>query len=141
VAALGPIHWKAELTEPLTQHYAGRRKKGNRLTTPKQARADEGRHWQELLLRHPKGEKNLHVKVLGPCCWFNSAGQTPLQVVLVRDPDKKWRDEALSCGDLGLSAREVIVGYSRRWSVETGLAHLKTTLGMDILHCQTAEGC
>ena len=129
VAALGPIHWRAELTEPLPRDYAGRRKKGNRLTTPKQAMADEGRPWQELLLRHPKGEKHLQVKVLGTCCWYNSAGQTPLQVVLVRDPDKKWRDEALLCGDLGLSAQEVIVGYLRRWSVEVAYCDAKQMLG------------
>jgi hypothetical protein len=30
--------------------------------------------------------------------------------------------------------------YRQRWSVETDLAHLKTTLGMDVLHCQTEEG-
>ena len=28
----------------------------------------------------------------------------------------------------------------RRWEVETDLAHLKTTLGMDVLKCQTEEG-
>ena len=30
--------------------------------------------------------------------------------------------------------------YRSRWRVETNLAHLKTTLGMDALHCQTEAG-
>jgi hypothetical protein len=30
--------------------------------------------------------------------------------------------------------------YRQRWSVETNLAHLKTTLGMDVLRCQTEAG-
>ena len=30
--------------------------------------------------------------------------------------------------------------YRSRWRVETNLAHLKTTLGMDVLHCQTEAG-
>lgn len=30
--------------------------------------------------------------------------------------------------------------YRRRWEVETDLAHLKTTLGMDVLKCQSEEG-
>jgi hypothetical protein len=30
--------------------------------------------------------------------------------------------------------------YRARWGVETDLAHLKTTLGMDVLKCQTEEG-
>lgn len=30
--------------------------------------------------------------------------------------------------------------YRQRWQVETDLRHLKTTLGMDVLHCQTEAG-
>jgi hypothetical protein len=30
--------------------------------------------------------------------------------------------------------------YGRRWGVETNFAHLKTTMKMDVLHCQTVEG-
>jgi hypothetical protein len=30
--------------------------------------------------------------------------------------------------------------YHQRWSVETDLAHLKTTLGMDVLRCETEAG-
>ena len=28
----------------------------------------------------------------------------------------------------------------RRWDVETGIGHLKTTMGMDVLHCKTEQG-
>jgi hypothetical protein len=30
--------------------------------------------------------------------------------------------------------------YRRRWQVETSLAHLKTTMQMDVLHCKTVPG-
>jgi DDE family transposase len=30
--------------------------------------------------------------------------------------------------------------YRRRWQVETALAHLKTTMQMDVLHCKTVPG-
>ena len=30
--------------------------------------------------------------------------------------------------------------YERRWDGETDLSHLKTTLGMDVLHCKTEAG-
>jgi hypothetical protein len=30
--------------------------------------------------------------------------------------------------------------YYQRWGVETDLSHLKTTLGMDVLHCKTEDG-
>ena len=50
-------------------------------------------------------------------------------MVLVRDPAKKWRDEALLCSDLDLSAEEVIVSYLRRWSVEVAYCDAKQLLG------------
>ena len=37
-------------------------------------------------------------------------------------------------------ARELADRYLRRWRVETDLAHLKTTLGMDVLRCETESG-
>jgi hypothetical protein len=130
VAALGPIHWKAKLTRPLPEGYAGRRKIGDALTTPRQALEAERWPWEDLLLRHPKGEKKLQVKVVGPCCWYNSAGQLPLRVVLVRDPEGKWRSEALLCSDLELSAEEVVLGYLKRWSVEPAYCDAKQLLGL-----------
>jgi hypothetical protein len=30
--------------------------------------------------------------------------------------------------------------YLKRWRIETNFAHLKTTMGMDALHCQSVEG-
>jgi DDE superfamily endonuclease len=129
VAAVGPIHWKAALTEPLPQGSSGRRKKGKSLTTPTQALAEAQWPWQKLLLHHPKGQKSLEVKVVRPCCWYASAGAMPLQVVLVRDPEGKWRNEALLSTELGLSAQEVIEGYLRRWSVEVAYCDAKQMLG------------
>ncbi len=127
--ALGPIHWKAKLTRPLPEGHQGRRKVGDELTTPREALADERWPWGETVLRYPGGEKPLRVKVLGPCCWYRSAGQAPLRVVLVRDPEGSWRDEALLCGATGLSAEEVIAGYVRRWSVEVAYCESKQLLG------------
>ena len=119
VHVVGPLHWKAALSEPLPAGSQGRRRKGDPLPCPKQLLGDDSRGvWQGVVLRHPKGSKPLQVKVLGPVCWYASAGPRPLRVVLVRDPDRKWRDEALLCTDLGLSAEEVVLGYVRRWSVE-----------------------
>ena len=37
-------------------------------------------------------------------------------------------------------APELIKLYRRRWEVETCLGHLKTTLGLDVLHCKSVEG-
>ena len=35
---------------------------------------------------------------------------------------------------------ELAALYGRRWEVETNLNHLKTTMGMNVLHCETVAG-
>ena len=129
VSAIGPIHKKAVLTKPLAADAPKRRKIGERLTTAAEAFADNT-GWQDLTVHHPKGEKKVKVKVLGPCCWYACAEQRLMQVVLVRDPDGKWRDEALLCSDLSLTAEQVIVGYMKRWSVEVAYCDSKQFLGL-----------
>ncbi len=37
-------------------------------------------------------------------------------------------------------ADELAKLYGRRWEIETNFAHLKTTMGMDVLHCQSVQG-
>lgn len=37
-------------------------------------------------------------------------------------------------------AADLAAWYGTRWGVETNLAHLKTTMRMDVLHCKTVEG-
>lgn len=37
-------------------------------------------------------------------------------------------------------ADELIALYRTRWGIETNFGHLKTTMGMDVLHCQTVAG-
>ena len=131
VHVLGPIHWKAKLSVPLPADSTGRRKKGESLPTPKQQLDNTATGvWQPLTLQHPKGTKALQVQVLGPVCWYSAAGPRALQVVLVRDPQGRWRDEALLATDLTLSAHAVILGYVRRWSVEVCYAEAKQLLGL-----------
>ena len=36
--------------------------------------------------------------------------------------------------------RDVAELYAGRWQIETNLRHLKTTMGMDVLRCETVDG-
>ncbi len=130
VDVLGPLCWKAALYEAVAQPRRGHLY-GERLPTPAAMLADD-RRWpaQRLRLAFKNGRRRqLEVKVIRGVCWYSSAGTTAVQVVLVRDPKGQWRDEALICTDLGLSAREVITGYCRRWSVEVAFCDAKQLLG------------
>jgi len=130
VEVVGPLCWKAALHEAVAQPRRGHLY-GERLPTPAALLADD-RRWpaQRLWVAFKSGcKRKLEVKVLRDVCWYSTAGPAAVQVVLVRDPKGQWRNEALVCTDLGLSAREVITGYCRRWSVEVAFCDAKQLLG------------
>jgi hypothetical protein len=132
VHAVGPIHPKASLTRPLPPGEQGKRKKGMSLPNPTQLLNDpEYGPAKGLLLPLPKGQtKKLAVKVIKEVCWYPALGQRQIQLVLVHDPAGKWRDELLLSTDVRLPAKEVILGYMRRWSVEVCYWEAKELLGL-----------
>ena len=63
--------------------------------------------------------------------------------VRVRTPGRRLRTLVLVTTLLDrrrYPARAIARVYEQRWRVETNLAHLKTTMGMDVLKSRTAEG-
>ena len=130
VEALGPIHWKAALYEAWTEAQ-GRTKHGRRWPTPKEMLADD-QQWpamKEAITFKSGVTRELEVKTITGVCWYDTAGPKAVQVVLVRDPAGEWRNEALVCTEVTLSAAEVITGYCRRWSVEVAFCDAKQLLG------------
>jgi DDE superfamily endonuclease len=130
VEALGPIHWKAALYEAWTEAQ-GRTKHGRRWPTPKEMLADD-QQWpavKEAITFKSGVTRELEVKTITGVCWYDTAGPKAVQVVLVRDPAGAWRNEALVCTEVTLSAAEVITGYCRRWSVEVAFCDAKQLLG------------
>jgi hypothetical protein len=132
VQAIGPIHPKASLTRPLPQGDNGKRKKGMPLPNPTQMLNDP--HYGEakkLMLPLPSGKKKmLQVKIVKEVCWYPAVEQRVIQLVLVHDPEGTWRDELLLSTDLEMRAKEVILGYMRRWSVEVCYWESKELLGL-----------
>jgi hypothetical protein len=128
--ALGPICWKAALHETVADPRRGCRH-GERMPTPA-TMLDDDKRWrtQRMRITFKNGRKRLlEVKVIRGMCWPSVTGSQEVQLVLVRDPQGEWRDEALICTDLTLNAKEVITGYCRRWSVEVAFCDGKQLLG------------
>ncbi|MGO8750668.1 MAG: transposase [Thermoguttaceae bacterium] len=130
VEVIGPIRWDAALTTPVPPDAKKGRKKGDRLPTPAQILANYDR-WpaQDVTLKFPKGKRRLLVKVVKDVCWYQANGPQCVQLILVRDPEGKWRNEALLSTDDTLTPGQVITGYCRRWSVEVAFCDAKQMLG------------
>ena len=130
VHVLGPICWKAALYEAVAQPVRGHRY-GQRLPTPAAMLSDDQQWTAQPMWISFKNDcqRKLEVRVVRDVCWYSAAGPAAVQLVLVRDPKGEWRGEALVCTDVGLSAREMITGYCRRWSVEVAFCEAKQLLG------------
>lgn len=130
VEALGPLCWKAALHQAVPNPRRGFRH-GERMPTPLALLKDDQR-WpaQRMRIAFKNGRTRLlEVKVIRGMCWYSVTGSPEVQLVLVRDPKGEWRDEALICTDMTLTAKEVITGYCRRWSVEVAFCDGKQLLG------------
>jgi hypothetical protein len=132
---IGPLSMKAALYALPQPRKAGRRgprrKKGERLATPREMFSDEKNYPAELSRHHsPRGRRELRVQQVKDVLWYSACKSRPVQVVLVRDPEGNWPDVALLSTDTRLSAAEVIQGYARRWSIEVMFHDSKQYLGL-----------
>ena len=69
--------------------------------------------------------------------WYTALRGQPVQIVLVRDPTGKRRDEAFFCTDPPADARFVLEAYARRWCLEVTFHDAKQFLGFAEPQCQT----
>ncbi len=130
VDVLGPMRADAALFELRPADPRGRRRRGSRLPTPKAVQADDQR-WptHSLTLTLAGRERTLEIKLLEDVCWPRAAGNTPVRVLLVRDPQGTWRNEVLVTTQPELTPAEMIAGYCRRWSIEVAFGDAKQLLG------------
>jgi hypothetical protein len=132
---IGPLPWTAALYErpgprPPKQKGAPR-KKGDRLPNPKAMIEDTKTYPAEVMrIAFPKQGRELRVQAIRDILWYRGSKTEPVMVVLVRDVLGQWRDEALVATDANATAAFVILGYSRRWSVELCFFESKQFLGL-----------
>jgi hypothetical protein len=126
----------AALYEPvvLTPGKMGRpRKKGKRLSTLETVLGDEQTVWQTLIVQEWYGEKQREVEIAShTAIWYHS-GKPPLSIrwVLIRDPKKKFKSQALLCTNLETSPEQIIKWFVRRWQVEVTFHEVRTHLGVE----------
>jgi hypothetical protein len=126
----------AALYEPakVTPGKIGRpRKKGNRLPTLEQVAADKQTRWKRLKVQEWYGEKQRLIEIASnTAVWFHS-GQPPLPIrwVIVRDPKKIFKTQALLCTDIQVSPEQIIQWFVRRWQVEVTFHEVRTHLGVE----------
>jgi hypothetical protein len=129
---LGPLRWEAALDEELGPDLGPGRpaKKGKRRPTPLARSEDTATYPARLrTIRFPKREPRLRIPVVREVLWDAGGGQSPVLVVLVRDPRGQWRDEVLVASDPKVWATFVIQGSCRRGRLALAFFDSKPYLG------------
>jgi len=112
--------------------------KGPRLASPKQAmkHADRNRSgtgpwaWERVEATAYGVTRRLQVLSF-QAVWPKVLGLRPILVVLVRDPQGKFKDTYLFTTDLTAELSWVIVAYSRRWSIEVAFKASKQVMKIE----------
>jgi hypothetical protein len=126
----------AALYEPVvpTPGKMGRpRKKGKRLPTLETVLDDEQTVWQSLVVREWYGEKQREIEIVSSTAVWYHSGKPPVPIrwVLIRDPKKKFKSQALLCTNLETSPEQIIKWFVRRWQVEVTFHEVRTHLGVE----------
>jgi DDE superfamily endonuclease len=111
------------------------RRRGARLPTPQQVAA-RCTQWHALTVTIYGRTVTTRVRTLR-ALWYAALPGQPVQIVLVRDPTGKRRDEAFFCTDLAADARFILEAYARRWCLEVTFHDAKQFLGFADPQCQT----
>jgi hypothetical protein len=109
------------------------RKKGKRLPTLETVLDDEQTMWQPLIVQEWYGEKQREIEIAShTAVWYHS-GKPPLPIrwVLIRDPKKKFKSQALLCTNLETSPEQIVKCFVRRWQVEVTFHEVRTHLGVE----------
>ena len=132
VVFTGPLPMDAALYSPAKA--AGKRngrprKKGKRLASP----AKSAKH-KKLWKRRKVSLYGHEVTVLiqtRVCLWYTVRGTERVRVVLTRDPSGRMRDRAYFCTDATRPAKEILLRYCRRWTLEVAFETAKGMLGLE----------
>jgi hypothetical protein len=106
-----------------------------RLPTPQQVAA-RCRHWQALPVSIYGRTVTTQVRTMR-ALWYAALREQTVQIVLVRDPTGKRRDEAFFCTDPTATAQFILEAYARRWCLEVTFHDAKQFLGFAEPQCQT----
>jgi len=109
------------------------RKKGARLPSLQAVLDDENTRWQRASVPRWYSQRQRRVEICsGTCVWYHGGLPTvPIRWVLIRDPDKKFKPQALLCTDLSCDPVQVIAWFVLRWQLETTFEEVRRHLGVE----------
>ena len=127
----------AALYAPASEYKPGQmgrpRKKGQRLPTLEQVLKDTQTRWKKLVIPNWYGEGRREVEIVSASAVWYHSGMPPLPIrwVLIRDPQGKFKSQALLCTDLNEEPEQILTWFVMRWQMEVTFHEVRDHLGVE----------
>ena len=127
----------AALYEPAAPRVPGQhgrpRLKGKRLATLEAVLADADTEWSTLKVTQWYGEGLRDIEVTTDTALWYHAGKAPVAIrwVLIRDPQQRFKAQALLSTTLEHTAEQIVTWFVRRWTMEVTFEEARAHLGME----------
>ena len=110
-----------------------KRVKGDRLPSLQQVLEDASTVWTRVRIRNWYGEKERLIEITSATAVWYHAGKPalPIRWVLIRDPQSRFRSQAVLCTDLSVDPVQIVKWFVMRWQVEVTFQEVRTHLGVE----------
>jgi len=106
-----------------------RRRKGDRMKSLPEIAAGVRRWERRLVVAY--GRRRMRLLHSFQALWWHVAKDRPIQVVIVRDPAGKEKDDFFFTTDLAMKPARVVELYAARWGIEEAIREAKQSTGFD----------
>jgi hypothetical protein len=127
----------AALYEPAPPRRPGQigrpRLKGERLPNLSVVAQDTATVWEPTTIANWYGSEQRTVEVSSKTAVWYSTGlfAVPVRWVLIRDPHKEFKTQALLCTDLNADPQEIVCWFVMRWQLEVTYQEMRRHLGFE----------
>ena len=137
IALIARFRLDAALYAPAPKPKPGKkgrpRKKGQRLPTLEQTLKDTQTSWKKMLVPNWYGEGRREVEIASASAVWYHSGMPPLPIrwVLIRDPQGKFKSQALLCTNLNEEPEQILKWFVMRWQLEVTFHEVRDHLGVE----------
>jgi len=137
VSVITRLRLDAALYDPPPPRVPGQhgrpRLKGKRRPTLEAVLADEKTQWSKLMVDDWYGEGPREVEVATDTAVWYHTGKPPVAIrwVLIRDPQARFKPQALLSTNLAHTCEQMLAWFVRRWTMEVTFEEARAHLGME----------
>jgi hypothetical protein len=137
ITCITRLRLDAQLYDPVVPRRKGQigrpRRKGARLPSLQQRLTDRKTVWSKIIVPqwYSAGPRRIQIST-GTAVWYRvGLPVVPIRWILIRDPQNKFRPQALLSTNLEVTPQQAVQWFVLRWQLETTFAEVRAKLGVE----------